>query len=124
MAARGSPPLGVTIVFVVILITGALSVAAGVWRLFNRGDNNTTLTTALVTIAVGVIYLLVAKGIANGSRAARFIVAAVTVLSLVGYTILLFTTSGLVLTLLIQILLGLIVLGLLYSAAARRFFAG
>jgi hypothetical protein len=124
MAGRGSPPLGVTIVFFVILITGALSVAAGVWRLFNRGDNNMTLTTALVTIAVGLIYLLVAKGIANGSRAARFIVAAVTVLSLIGYTILLFTTSGLVLTLLIQILLGLIVLGLLYSAAARRFFAG
>ena len=124
MAGSGSRPFGVTIVFIVILITGALAVVSGVWRLFNRGDNNTTLTTALVTIAVGVIYLLVAKGIANGSRAARLIVAVVTVLSLIGYTVLLFTTTGLVATLLIQILLGLIVLGLLYSVRARRFFAG
>jgi hypothetical protein len=124
MAGTVSRPIGVTLVFVVILITGLLAVVSGFIRLFNRGDNNTTLVTAAVTIGVGVIYLLVARGIANGSRGARFIVAAVTVLSLVGYVWMLFTTSGLVLTLLIQILLGLIVLGLLYSVAARRFFAG
>jgi hypothetical protein len=124
MSTKASRPLGVTLVFLVILVSGALAVISGVIRLLNRGDNNTTLTTAAVTIAVGIVYLLVARGIANGSRGARFIVAAVTVLSIVGYAWLLFTTTGLVPTLLIQILLGLIVLGLLYSVRASRFFAG
>jgi hypothetical protein len=122
MSDKVSRPLGVTLVFVVILISGLLAVISGLLRLFDRGNNNTTLATAGVTIVIGLIYLLVAKGIAGGSRGARFVVAIVTVLSLVGYVYLLFTTNGLVLTLVIQILLGLIVLGLLYSARATLFF--
>jgi hypothetical protein len=123
MAEKGSRPFGVTLVFVVILLSGALLVVAGVARLFNRGDNaNVGLIAALVTMAIGVIYLLVAKGIANGSRMARLIVAVVTVLSIGSSIWTLFTAPALWFTLLVQIALGLIVLVLLYSARASMFF--
>lgn len=123
MAEKGSRPFGVTLVFVVILLSGALLVVAGILRLFRNEDNgNVGLTAALVTIAIGVIYLLVAKGIANGSRMARLIVAVVTVLSIGSAVWTLFAAPALWFALLVQIALGLIVLVLLYSARASMFF--
>lgn len=123
MAEKGSRPFGVTLVFVVILLSGAFAVFAGIMRLFTNDTNtDVPLVAALVTIAIGVIYLLVAKGIANGSRMARFIVALVTVLSVGSAIWMLVVAPGLWLTLVVQIAFGLIVLALLYSARARQFF--
>jgi hypothetical protein len=123
MADTINRPIGVTMVFIVILISGVFQVLAGVARLFNRGDNATVgLWAALITIVIGVVYLLVAKGIANGSRMARFIVALITVLSIASAIWIMFTAPSLWLALLVQILLGLIVLLLLYSARATMFF--
>ncbi|MEI6361027.1 MAG: hypothetical protein WCP95_02730 [Actinomycetes bacterium] len=123
MADAVKRPIGVTLVFIVILITGAFQLLAGFLRLFNRGDNATVgLWAALITIAIGVVYLLVAKGIANGSSFARFIVAALTVLMIAAAVWMLFAAPSLWVALIIQILLGLIVLLLLYSARASMFF--
>ncbi|MBK9740705.1 MAG: hypothetical protein IPO93_14675 [Actinobacteria bacterium] len=123
MVEKGSRPFGVTLVFVVILLTGAFIVFAGFMRLFTEADNtDVPLVAALVTIALGLIYLLIAKGIANGSRMARFIVALVTVLSVGSAIWMLVIAPGLWLTLVVQIVLGLIVLALLYSARSRQFF--
>jgi len=123
MADAVKRPIGVTLVFIVILITGAFQLFAGFLRLFNRGDNATVgLWAALITIAIGVVYLLVAKGIANGSSFARFIVAALTVLMIAAAVWMLFAAPSLWVALIIQILLGLIVLLLLYSARASMFF--
>jgi hypothetical protein len=121
MSGNGSRPFGVTIVFIVILVSGALAVIAGIWRLFNREDGVGWISAA-VTIAIGAIYLLVARGIANGSRGARFLVALVTFLMIITSVWAIFVSPGLWPTLVIQILLGLIVLGLLYSARAKQFF--
>ena len=38
MSSKVSRPFGVTIVFLLILLSGALLVLAGILRLFNRGD--------------------------------------------------------------------------------------
>jgi hypothetical protein len=125
MADTVKRPFGVTLVFVVILITGFFTVIAGIARLFNRGDNATVgLWTAIITIVIGVLYLLVARGIASGSSLARFIVALLTVLMIAAAIWTLFAAPALWVALLIQILLGLIVLLLLYSAPATRFFKG
>jgi len=123
MAGNGSRPFGVTIVLVVILVSGLLAVGAGIYRLFNREDGVGWISAA-ITIAIGLIYLLVARGIANGSRGARFLVALVTFLMIITSVWALFVSPGLWLTIAIQIGLGLIVLGLLYNARARQFFGG
>jgi drug/metabolite transporter (DMT)-like permease len=117
MADTTKRPFGVTMVFIVILISGIFQVVAGVARLFNRGENaNVGLWAAIITILLGVIYLLVARGIANGSRMARFVVALITVLSIASAIWIMVTAPSLWVALLVQILLGLIVLMLLYSA--------
>jgi hypothetical protein len=116
-------PFGVTLVFIVILITGAFQLFAGFVRLFNRGDNATVgLWAALITIAIGIAYLLVAKGIANGNSLARFLVALLTILMIIAAVWMLIAAPGLWVALIIQILLGVIVLLLLYSARASMFF--
>jgi hypothetical protein len=121
MAGNGSRPFGVSIVLVVILVSGLIAVGAGIWRLFNREDGVGWIS-ASITIVIGLIYLLVARGIANGNRGARFLVALVTFVMIATSVWALFISPGLWLTIAIQILLGLIVLGLLYNARARQFF--
>jgi hypothetical protein len=123
MSDTAKRPLGVTIVFILILISGLFAIVAGIARLFNRGDNATVgLWAAIITIAIGVVYLLVARGIANGNSLARFVVALLTLLTIASAIWVMFTAPSLWATLLIQILLGLIVLLLLYSARASMFF--
>jgi hypothetical protein len=118
-------PIGVSIVFIVILVTGLFQIIAGVARLLNRGDNATVgLWAGIITIAIGLAYLLVARGIAHGNSLARFVVALLTVLMIASAIWVMFTAPSLWATLLIQILLGLIVLLLLYSARASMFFKG
>lgn len=117
----GSRPFSVSIVFVVILISGVLGVVAGIVRLFNRGDD-LGWVSAVVTIVLGLIYLLVARGIANGSRGARFLVALVSVLWIIAGVWTFIIAPGLWLASTVQVLLGLITLGLLYNGRARQFF--
>jgi hypothetical protein len=125
MSDTKSRPLGVTLVFVLILIVGVLGLIAGVMVLFNRGDNATVgLTYAIVTIVISLIYLLVAKGIANGSRFSRLIVGIITLLSLVGGIWIAIVASGSRMTGVVQAALALIILFMLYNARASRFFRG
>jgi hypothetical protein len=126
MSSNVSRPFGVTIVFLLILLSGALLVLAGIVRLFNRGDEATvTVTQAIISIVIGVIYLLVAKGIANGNRGARMLVALLTILSVAqGFWVLFTNLSNIsvVIAASIQVLIGLAILGILYSRRAGEFF--
>jgi hypothetical protein len=126
MSSNVSRPFGVTIVFLLILLSGALLVFGGIVRLFNRGDGATvTVTQAIVSIVIGVIYLLVAKGIANGNRGARMLIALLTILSVAqGFWVLFtnLTTMSVVIAASIQVLFGLAILGILYSRRAGEFF--
>jgi len=126
MSKNVSRPFGVTIVFLLILLSGALLVLAGIVRLFNRGDDATvTVTLAIVSIVIGAVYLLVAKGIANGNRGARMLVALLTILSVAqGFWVLFTNLSNMsvVIGSSIQVLIGLAILGILYSRRAGEFF--
>lgn len=119
----GSRPFGVTLVGIIILIWGALALVFGVIALFQRGTNDTVgLWAAIITIVVGIIYLAVAKGLFNGSRISRLLVAFATVLSLVAGVWTLIAISGSRLTGAVQALVAIIVLGMLYSRRASEFF--
>lgn len=119
----GSRPFGVTLVGIIILIWGALALVFGILALFNRGTSGTAgLWAAIITIAVGVIYLAVAKGLFNGSRISRLVVAFATVLSLAAGVWTLIAISGSRVAGGVQALVALIVLGMLYSRRASEFF--
>lgn len=121
MAGSGHRPFSVSIVFIVILVSGALGIIAGIYRLFNRGDDLGWISSA-ITIGLGVIYLLVAKGIANGNRGSRFLVALVSVLWIIVGVWAFIIEPGIWLASTVQVLLGLVTLGLLYNGKARQFF--
>jgi hypothetical protein len=124
MADTKSRPLGVTLVFILILITGVLGLIAGVLVLLNRGDNQTLgWTYGLTTIVISVIYLLVAKGIANGSGVARLIVGIITFISLIGGIWVALVASGQRLTGVVQAVIALVILFMLYNRRASSFFA-
>jgi hypothetical protein len=123
MADTKSRPFGVTLVFILILIVGVLGLVAGVLVLFNRGGNEAVgMTYGIVTIVISVIYLLVAKGIANGSRVSRLIVGLLTLISLVGGIWVAIVASGQRMTGVVQAGLALLILFMLYNARASRFF--
>jgi hypothetical protein len=125
MADTKSRPFGVTLVFILILVVGVLGLIAGVLVLFNRGGNEAVgMTYGIVTIAISVIYLLVAKGIANGSRVSRLIVGLLTLISLVGGIWVAIVASGQRMTGVVQAGLALLILFMLYNARASRFFRG
>ena len=125
MSDTKSRPFGVTLVFILILIVGVLGLVAGVMVLFNRGENeNVGLTYGIVLVLISVIYLLVAKGIANGSRMSRLIVGVLTLLSLVGGIWVAIVASGQRITGVVQAGVALLILFMLYNARASRFFRG
>ena len=117
----GSRPAGVTLVFVIILIEGVLALIGGILGLFVK-DMNMPLISALILILVGVVYLAVAKGLANGNSFSRLLVGLVTVIAFIGGIWTLLTASGQRLTGAAEALIAVIVLALLYSSKAKQFF--
>jgi hypothetical protein len=125
-------PVGVTIVGVLIVISGIFAILGGILAFLNRtslSEEAEALGLAMspfsliLTIIVGIIYLLVAKGLFNGNNFSRLVVGIITGISLlVGLFHLLFV-SGLRWAGLIQMIFALVILGLLYSRRASEFFA-
>ena len=124
MTANGPRPFGVTLVGFIIFVFGVLCVISGVLGLIALDDKTETLalSTIIVTLVIGLIYLLVGKGIFSGNRGSRFLVGLVTLINLVAGVISALTPGRLV-SGLVQILVSVIILGLLYNASAKRFFA-
>lgn len=124
MSETKDRPFSVTLVVAVIFISGILGVVAGFMRIFGWGvdEAQKNVLAGSITIAIGVIYLLVANAVARGSGFARLLVAFVTVIN-IGLAIwVMFITPGRWLDSLILIFLGLVVLALLYNGRAREFF--
>ena len=119
----GSRPFGVSLLTVIIVISGVLGIIGGIVALLDFGDS-VGLVSALVLLLVGLIYLLVAKGLWNGSSGARLVVAIVTVLSLLNGIWMLVAVAGQRWSGLFSIIVALIVLGILYSRRATIFFRG
>lgn len=117
MAGIGARPFGVTLVGVIIIIEGILALIAAVVALFGIGDGFTSaIFAALVSGVLGLIYVAVAKGIFDGNNGSRLIVAIISVINII-VGVFNFFNGGI-----IQILVGIIVLILLYSAKAKAFF--
>ncbi len=119
MAAYGRP-FGVTLIGVLMIIGGLLTVIAGIIALFSGDTAGLGIVALIVSIVIGLIYLALAKGILVGSAGARLVVAVVTVINMIFGFLHLFSNLTLGLS---QLLVGLVILLLLYSAKAKAFFA-
>ena len=117
-------PFGVTLVGILILIMGVVSVFAAILGLFNADMRvGATLVTLILLLIIGLIYLAVAKGIFDGNPFSRLVVALISVIGLcVGLFHLIFV-ADLRISGLVQIVFDLIILGLLFSRRATVFFA-
>ena len=123
MTPNGQRPGGVTLVGILLLVFGVLYVLSSLFGLFNATmRQDLGIIWILVSLAVGVIYLLVAKGIFNGNRGSRLLVGIVTVINLIGGILALFSLATIAQGI-ITILVSLIILVLLYGRNARIYFA-
>ncbi len=96
MASTGAParrPGLVTLLVVLVVLGGILSVIGGIALIFFKdnpdvvvetGSSGVGLWAGLGTIIVGLIYLAVAKGLSNGNGFSRLIVAIVSLVSIIG----------------------------------------
>lgn len=132
-ARRARRPIGVTLIITLTVISGLLGLAAGalIAALHKNDDlirrteesSGTLLTIGVVSAVIGLIYLLVARGLSRGSGFARFLVALVSVLNLVGGAYLLVAREEDVrLHGVVSAALALLILLLLYSKRANAFF--
>jgi hypothetical protein len=125
MATR---PGSVTFVAVLTYINGILDVIGGVALLVARdqvagGGNSAAITTsAIVSILLGVVTVVVARGLLSGSSVSRALVAIVMVIDILNGVLLLFTSQ--VVTGVIQILWSILIVALLFTRRANAFFTG
>jgi hypothetical protein len=123
-------PGSVTFVAVLAYINGVLNIIGGVVVLFTRnsmvrasdaGALTAITTEAIVSIILGIVILVVARGLLDGSRFARGLVTVVMVLNAIGGVVQMFSLqffSGI-----LEILWAIVMLSLLYTRRANAFFA-
>lgn len=116
-------PVGVTLVGILIVISGIFIVLGGIAGLFNSEARlGVGLVTLSLMIVIGLIYLAVAKGIFSGNNFSRLLVGLLSVISLVIGVIHLIFVSGLRWSGLVQTIFALIILGLLFSRKSTAYF--
>ena len=121
--AQASPrPKGVTAVVVLIIVTAVFEIVSAVLQILVRDDTTIALWSGAITLVIAVVYLLLAKGIADGRNVARVIVAVASSLMVVAAVWITFTQPHLWLSLIVQVILGMLVLGMLYTDRATEFF--
>lgn len=127
-------PGGVTLVVVLAILNGLLSIAGGIILILTRNSSEveraakagatTLLVLGIVVLVIGLVYLAVASGLANGNDGSRLITNVFTVLSLLvsiwaawqstGSAQIQAVSSG---------LMAIVILVALNSAKAKAFFA-
>lgn len=126
-------PGGVTLLAVLIVISGLLQLMVAIGVLIARGDAEFVAQTGLsadvwlwvgiVGIIVAIVYLLVARGLMRGSGLARGLATLSALVSLAGGLWGVFTYGGnLQWSSILSVAVALIVLGLLWSFRASAFF--
>ena len=116
----GPRPVGVTIVGIIIVIVGILGLVASILGFFSGDTAGWGIAVLLLGLVISIVYLLVAKGIFNGNRMSRLIVAIFTVLGLITGIFALFSNFG---AGIVQILWSVLILALLYAGRAKEFFS-
>jgi uncharacterized membrane protein len=122
-------PGSVTLVAVLTYINGILNVIGGVILLITRHsmvapDNSGGLagitTAAIISIVLGVVIVVVARGLLRGSSGARTVVTVVMILDIVNGIVLLFASQ--VANGIVQIVWALLIIVLLFTKRANAFF--
>lgn len=126
-------PGGVTLVAVLTWISGALDIIGGVLLLFLQNDPQTLasfgggaqlITTAIVSIVIGVIVVAVANGLLHGNSGSRLVITVIEVFSIATGIFTAFVAPVLFWSELVSILVAVVVLMLLWSRSASAFFRG
>jgi hypothetical protein len=132
MVAANGRPGGVTLVAVLTWIQGFLDVIGGIILLFNVnnpaferefGYGDSVLIAGIAAIVIGVVIIVVARGLLRGSRVSRGIVTVFVLLSLVSAVYVAIAIPAQLAAAIVSGLLSLVVLGLLWSGQAASFFA-
>lgn len=128
MATR---PGSVTFVAVLTYLNGILNVIGGVILLITRdsmaqsgaaGGVGGITTAAIISILLGIVVIVVARGLLRGSPGARAVVTVVMIIDILNGIFLIFT--GQVGGGIVQILWSLLIIVLLYTRRANAFFTG
>jgi hypothetical protein len=128
MSEIAKRPGGVTFVGILIIIAGVGGVINGITRWFQSDQPSALVVIAIIaTLVIGIIYLLVAKGIFDGNRFSRFLVTIISALNLVigGFGVIasIISFNGVALLVsLVQALWSLLIIVLLHGGRARAFF--
>jgi len=126
-------PLGVTIVAVLAILSGAFDIIGGIVLLAGQGDaelaeafggTGMLVTVAAVSIVIGVAILIIAVGLLRGNAVARVAATAVQVFSLVMSVWVAIAQPSSLGTEIPSALLAIAVLVLLWSGEASRYFRG
>jgi hypothetical protein len=132
MVAANGRPGGVTLVAVLAWIQGFLDIIGGVILLFNVnnpaferefGFGDALLGAGIAAVVIGLVIVLVARGLLRGSTVSRGIVTVFVLLSLASAVYVAIAIPAQLGAAIISGLLSLLVLGLLWSGKASRFFA-
>ncbi|QJU52663.1 hypothetical protein SCB71_04765 [Herbiconiux sp. KACC 21604] len=125
-------PGGVTLVAVIVWISGALQVIGGVIGLITASttaeangapDSAGTLTaTAVVSIVLGIITVVVGAALLRGSQIARVLTTIVLALNLLGGIYFIVAVPSSLLQGILNSVLAVIGLVLLYTRSANAFF--
>jgi uncharacterized membrane protein len=119
-------------VAVLTWIQGFLDVIGGIILLFNVnnpaferefGYGDSVLIAGIAAIVIGVVIIVVARGLLRGSRVSRGIVTVFVLLSLVSAVYVAIAIPAQLAAAIVSGLLSLVVLGLLWSGKAASFFA-
>lgn len=125
-------PGGVTLVAVIVWISGALQVIGGVIALITApttadvtgapGSGGTLMATAIVSIVLGVVTIVVGAALLRGSQLARVLTTVVLALNLASAIYLLVAVPSGLWQGVINGLLALLGIILLYTRSANAYF--
>ncbi|MET0976984.1 MAG: hypothetical protein ABWX82_15085 [Leifsonia sp.] len=124
-------PGGVTFIAVLVWIQGFFDIVAGLILLFNQnnaplledfGGSGGLITSAIIYILVGIIIIVIARGLLRGSNGARVIVTVVELITLIGAIFLMIAAPSQFLSALITAAIALVVILLLWTGRAAAFF--
>lgn len=121
-------PAGVTVIGAIIVILGVIYVIGGILALISEIGLGIEDFAAfpILMLLFGLIYVLVARGLFNGSRLAQMIVGVVTMLALISTVISAFfppITVGSIISMAIAALIDLVILGVLFGRKGQMFFS-
>jgi hypothetical protein len=118
----GRRPAGVTLVAILAIISGALSILGSV-LVFSVGGGTVIVAAAIVSLIIGIVTFLVGFFLLRGSQAARILTTIVLILSVVDALYTMFTQPAQLWSALFSGLFALLGLIFLWTKRASTYFA-